>query len=223
MTKTHKIYMPLNWKRTKKLTFTFILINAVLLFLTVNNRGITLDNVNIESHLKGFFAKHELRSSIHSSAWLPKLSFLVVQLDTISNRRPNEIQWRSTSKGLSGLILNKYWMHYKTESKQILIPYVILPGKSFQVSLNYEEIAYSSLELPKLFLEEGQQKHLQNYRIKMDSRYDKINISPSIHQNTSFPEKQLLKEFEISISTEQPTPKISWEYKETLKTIEFMG
>ena len=215
--------MPLDWKRTKKLTFAFILINTAFLFLTVNSRGVTLSNVHIESQLNGFFAKHELQSSIHSSAWLPKLSFLVLQLDTKLSRKPNGIQWKTSSSGFSGFTLGKHWMHYKIESKQVLIPYVILPGKSIKVSLNYEEIAYSSLELPKLFLEEGQQKHLQNYKIKMDNRYTKINISPGTHKNKPLHGKRFSKELEISVTTKEPSPKISWEYKEILKTIEFMG
>ena len=73
-------------------------------------------------------------------------------------------------------------MHHDAKSRQILIPYLILPGKNFEIALSYEEIVHSKLQLPQLFLEEGQQEHLQNYRIKVDDRYKKVQISPEISE-----------------------------------------
>ena len=223
MTKTHKIYMPFNWKRTKKLTFTFILINTALLFLILNSRGVFLDNVQIKTQLKGYFAKHELQSTINNSAWLPKLSFLVLQLDTKSSKRPTRIQWKNLSEDFSGFTFDNYWMHYETESKRVLIPYIILPGKSMSVSVNYEEVALSTLQLPQLLLEEGQQEHLQNYKIEMDTRYKKVHILPSLPNSPPSQNERPSRHIEISVTTGQPAPKLSWEYIQTLKTIEFMG
>ena len=222
MTKTHKIYIPFNWKRTKKLTFTFILINAIALIFIVNSRGILLDDVKIRSQLKGYYAKHELRSIMTSSAWIPKLSFLVLQLDTHSGRTPTEINWQSSSKEFSGFTLGKYWMHLKPDSKQILIPYIILPGKRLNIAVNYEEVAHSSLQLPQLSLEEGQQKHLQLYQIIIDKRYTNIKVL-SKTQTISPQSVPVSRKLEIEVTTGQPSPKLSWEYTQTLNTIEFMG
>ena len=223
MTKTHKIYIPFNWKRTKKLTFAFILINASLLFLILNSHGIFLTNVRIESELNGYFAKHQLESTINSSAWLPKLSFLVLQLDKKSNRIPNNIHWEASSEDFSGFTLDKYWTHYEAKSKQVLIPYLILPGRSMRLSVKYEEIAHSSLQLPQLTLEEGQQRHRQEYKILVDSRYQKVEFQPKAVKHTPYESDQDLRYVEISIITGQPSPKLSWEYKQTLRTIGFMG
>ena len=179
--------------------------------------------MQIKTQLKGYFAKHQLQSTINSSAWLPKLSFLVLQLDTKSSRRPTRIQWKTLSEDFSGFTLDKYWMHYEAQSKKVLIPYIILPGKSMSVSVNYEEVALSTLQLPQLLLEEGQQEHLQNYKIEMDSRYKKIHILPNLNNYPYSQKEPLSKHIDISVTTGQPSPKLSWEYIQTLKTIEFMG
>lgn len=223
MTKTHKIYIPFNWKRTKKLTFILVLANATLLLLMLNSRNIRLDNVHIQSQLKGHFAKHQLQSKLRSTAWLPKLSFLVLQLGTNENRKPTGIKWKTESSELSGFALNKYWMYHDAKSRQILIPYLILPGKNFEIALSYEEIVHSKLQLPQLFLEEGQQEHLQNYKIKVDDRYKKVQITPEISEPQHNRTKKPLSHLEITVITGQPSPKISWEYKQTLQTLEFMG
>ena len=223
MTKTHKIYMPFNWKRTKKLTFALILINTTVLFLTFNSHGIILEDVQTKSHLKGFFAKHELRSVIKSSSWLPKISFMILQLDKKSGRKPTQIDWEFSSEKFSGLVLSKSWMQYKAESQQALIAYIILPGKSLNISVNFEEVAHTTLQLPQLYLEEGEQEHMQHYKIRMDSRYEKINISTKIHKHAVSTEGSTFKDFEVSVTTGQPSPKLSWKFKQILRTIQFMG
>tara|TARA_Y100000589_G_scaffold289197_1_gene291167 strand:+ start:856 stop:1524 length:669 start_codon:yes stop_codon:yes gene_type:complete len=222
MTKTHKIYMTFDLKRTKKLTLTFILINTTILFFVINSHGIVIDNVEIKSRLKGFYAKHELKSKLNSSAWLPKFSFIVLQLDTNSSRIPTQINWESSSQGLSGFTLGKSWMHYKPDVKQILIPYIILPGKRLNLVVNYEEVADSNLQLPQLSLEEGEQKHLQRYQVEIDTRYTNIKLvtktRSQLIQNT--PSSPKLK---IEVTTGLPAPTLLWKYTQTLNTVEFMG
>ena len=152
-----------------------------------------------------------------------KAKFLVLQLGKNVNRKPTGIKWTTKSSELSGFPLDKYWMHHDAKSRQILIPYLILPGKNFEIALSYEEIVHSKLQLPQLFLEEGQQEHLQNYRIKVDDRYKKVQISPEISEPHDTRIKKSLSHLEITVITGQPSPKISWEYKQTLQTLEFMG
>ncbi len=113
-------------------------------------------------------------------------------------------------------------MHYKPDVKQILIPYIILPGKRLNLVVNYEEVADSNLQLPQLSLEEGEQKHLQRYQVEIDTRYTNIKLvtktRSQLIQNT--PSSPKLK---IEVTTGLPAPTLLWKYTQTLNTVEFMG
>ena len=214
--------MAFNWKRTKNLTLGCLLVSTILLSLILNNRHIEVSDVHIKSKIKGHLASHKLKASLSSKSWLPKVSFLVIHGNHSLTNTISQIKLNSSGGWNTGFILSKSLIHHDEKTKELLIPYLITPGHSFNFSIYYEEITQQSLHLPQLYLEEGGTDHRQLYTIDIDNRFKDIFISSErlqLQSSGEFIRFQLERETQRQLNG----PKLRWKYTQILNPIQFMG
>lgn len=214
--------MAFNLKRTKNMTLGCLLINGILLALILNNRHIKLSNALIQSRIKGHLASHNFNASLSSNSWLPKISFIVIQGNHDLTSSTSQFSWNSSGPWYTGFVFSKSLIHCDEDAGELMIPYVIMPGSSFRFSISYDEITNQSLQLPQIYLEEGETDHKQLYTIDIDSRFKEVKIPTNPPQSKT---SEGFTTFKLEVETHRESLglKLQWKYTQILNSIQFMG